>query len=157
MLDEAGLAEVTIFASGNLDEREIARLWSRGAPIDGFGVGSRLAVSADAPFLDAVYKLVAFDGRPVLKLSTGKATLPGAKQVWRRGEAAASPATWSRSPTSRRRAGAEPLLEPVDAGRRARSGARVARVGARAGARAARRARAGAARLDAAALPGRDW
>jgi nicotinate phosphoribosyltransferase len=83
VLDEASLGDVTIFASGDLDEREIERLLAQGAPIDGFGVGSRLAVSADAPFLDAAYKLVAFDGRPVLKLSAGKATLPGAKQVWR--------------------------------------------------------------------------
>jgi nicotinate phosphoribosyltransferase len=83
VLDEAGLADVVIFASGNLDEREIARLLAGGAPIDGFGVGSRLGVPADSPFLDATYKLVAVDGRPVLKLSAGKATLPGAKQVWR--------------------------------------------------------------------------
>jgi nicotinate phosphoribosyltransferase len=84
VLDEAGLPGVTIFASGNLDEHEIARLLAARAPIDGFGVGSRLAVSAGAPYVDVVYKLVAFDGRPVLKLSAGKATLPGAKQVWRR-------------------------------------------------------------------------
>ena len=84
VLDGAGLADVTIFASGNLDEHEIDRLLTAGAPIDGFGVGSRLAVSDGAPFFDLVYKLVAFDGRPVLKLSSGKATLPGAKQVWRR-------------------------------------------------------------------------
>jgi nicotinate phosphoribosyltransferase len=86
LLDDAGLQEVAIFASGNLDEREIDRLVASGAPIDGFGVGSRLGVSADAPYLDLVYKLVAFDGRPVLKLSTAKATLPGAKQVWRQVE-----------------------------------------------------------------------
>jgi nicotinate phosphoribosyltransferase len=86
VLDEAGLTEVTIFASGNLDEHEIDRLLGAGAPIDGFGVGSRLVVSADAPSIDLVYKLVAFDGRPVLKLSSGKATLPGLKQVWRRVE-----------------------------------------------------------------------
>jgi len=61
---------------------------SRGAhPIDGIGIGSKLGVSADAPYLDMAYKLVVFAGRPVLKLSTGKATLPGAKQVWRRHEA----------------------------------------------------------------------
>jgi nicotinate phosphoribosyltransferase len=83
VLDGVGLADVTIFASGNLDERAIAALLAAGAPIDGFGVGSRLAVSADAPYLDAVYKLVAVGGRPVRKLSPGKATLPGAKQVWR--------------------------------------------------------------------------
>jgi nicotinate phosphoribosyltransferase len=85
-LDGAGLTEATIFASGNLDEHAIAGLVAAGAPIDGFGVGSRLAVSADAPYLDAVYKLVELDGRPVLKLSPGKATLPGSKQVWRRVE-----------------------------------------------------------------------
>lgn len=86
VLDGEGLADVGIFASGSLDEREIARLLARGAPIDGFGIGSKLGVSADAPYLDMAYKLVVFDGRPVLKLSTGKATLPGAKQVWRRHE-----------------------------------------------------------------------
>jgi nicotinate phosphoribosyltransferase len=87
VLDQAGLGDVAIFASGSLDESEIARLLAQGAPIDGFGIGSKLGVSADAPFLDMAYKLAAFDGRPVLKLSAGKATLPGAKQVWRRHKA----------------------------------------------------------------------
>jgi nicotinate phosphoribosyltransferase len=86
VLDGEGLPGVTIFASGNLDEHEIARLLAGGAPIDGFGVGSRLAVSDGAPSIDLVYKLVDFDGRPVLKLSADKATLPGPKQVWRRTE-----------------------------------------------------------------------
>jgi nicotinate phosphoribosyltransferase len=54
-----------------------------GAPIDAFGVGTRVGVSADAPYLDSVYKLVEFDGRPVLKLSEAKATEPGRKQVFR--------------------------------------------------------------------------
>jgi nicotinate phosphoribosyltransferase len=84
ILDEAGLDGVKIFASGNLDERKIERLLAGGAPIDGFGVGTRVGVSADAPYLDTAYKLVAFDGRPVLKLSPEKVSLPGAKQVWRR-------------------------------------------------------------------------
>jgi nicotinate phosphoribosyltransferase len=84
VLDGAGLPGMTVFASGNLDEYEIARLLAAGAPIDGFGVGSRLAVSDGAPSIDLVYKLVDFDGRPVLKLSADKATLPGSKQVWRR-------------------------------------------------------------------------
>lgn len=83
ILDEAGCEDVLVFASGGLDEHEIARLLAAGAPIGGFGVGSKLGVSADAPFLDMAYKLVELDGRPVLKLSTGKATLPGRKQVWR--------------------------------------------------------------------------
>ncbi|HEV2906703.1 MAG TPA: nicotinate phosphoribosyltransferase, partial [Actinomycetota bacterium] len=83
-LDQAGLAEVRILVSGSLDEHAIAGL--NDAPIDAFGVGTRVGVAADAPYLDSVYKLVEFDGRPVAKLSTGKATLPGPKQVWRRSE-----------------------------------------------------------------------
>jgi len=84
ILDEAGLAHVEIFASGGLDEHEIASLAD--APIDGFGVGTKLGVSADAPSLDTVYKLAAYAGRPRLKLSTSKVTLPGRKQVFRAGE-----------------------------------------------------------------------
>lgn len=72
-----------VFASGGLDEHGIAELLAAGAPIGGFGVGTKMGVSADAPFLDVAYKLVELDGRPVLKLSPGKATLPGRKQVWR--------------------------------------------------------------------------
>ena len=83
VLDDAGLAEATIVASGGLDEHEIARLAASGAPIDGFGVGSSFATGGDAPYLDMAYKLVAAAGRPVLKLSRGKATWPGRKQVYR--------------------------------------------------------------------------
>jgi nicotinate phosphoribosyltransferase len=72
-----------VFVSGGLDERGIAELLAAGAPIGGFGVGSRMGVAADVGFLDMAYKLVELDGRPVLKLSPGKATLPGPKQVWR--------------------------------------------------------------------------
>lgn len=83
-LDAAGFQDVQILVSGGLDEHEIHRLVHvERAPIDGFGVGSSLGVSADAPTLDSAYKLVAYDGRPVRKTSTGKATWPGAKQVWR--------------------------------------------------------------------------
>lgn len=83
-LDKAGFPEVAVYASGGLDEHEIHRLVNdERAPIDGFGVGSSLAASTDAPSLDTVYKLVVYDGRPVRKTSTGKQTLPGAKQVWR--------------------------------------------------------------------------
>jgi nicotinate phosphoribosyltransferase len=83
ILDEAGLPDVDLFASGGLDEHEVARLVAAGAPIGGFGVGSAVGVAADHPVLDMAYKMVAFDGRPVLKLSQGKATWPGAKQVFR--------------------------------------------------------------------------
>ncbi|MEX0790716.1 MAG: nicotinate phosphoribosyltransferase [Actinomycetota bacterium] len=83
-LDAANLEAMKIFVSGGLDEHKIHRLVAaEHAPIDGFGVGSALGVSADAPTLDSVYKLVAFDGRPVQKTSTGKQIWPGAKQVWR--------------------------------------------------------------------------
>lgn len=83
VLDEGGLAEARIIASGDLDEHRIAALLADGAPIDSFGVGTQMGVAADAPALGAVYKLVEYDERPVLKLSTGKTTLPGRKQVWR--------------------------------------------------------------------------
>jgi nicotinate phosphoribosyltransferase len=83
ILDAAGLADAVVFVSGSVDEHLVARAVARGAPIAAFGVGTRLGVSADAPYLDMAYKLVAYDGRPVLKLSAGKATWPGPKQVWR--------------------------------------------------------------------------
>jgi nicotinate phosphoribosyltransferase len=82
-LDAAGLERVQIFASGNLDEFGVQELVRCGAPIDAFGVGTRLGTSEDAPNLDIVYKLAQLDDRPLLKLSTDKATLPGIKQVWR--------------------------------------------------------------------------
>ena len=83
ILDRAGLPRVRIFASGGLDEHEVDRLLREGAPIDGFGVGTKVGVSQDAPWSDCTYKLVEYDGRPTLKLSTDKATLPGPKQVYR--------------------------------------------------------------------------
>ncbi|HET6793816.1 MAG TPA: nicotinate phosphoribosyltransferase [Acidimicrobiales bacterium] len=82
-LDEAGLAAVRVIATGGLDEHAIAALLEGGAPIDGFGVGSSLAVPRDAPALETAYKLVEVDGRPVRKTSEGKVTWPGRKQVWR--------------------------------------------------------------------------
>ena len=69
------------------DEYEIERLVTGGAPIDMFGVGTRVGVSGDAPWCDLVYKMVCYDGRPVMKLSGGKESLPGEKQVFRRHDA----------------------------------------------------------------------
>ena len=83
LLDGAGLRGVRILASGGLDEYSIEELVSSGAPIDGFGVGTRVGTSGDAPYTDFVYKMVEYDGKPVMKLSEGKASLPGAKQVYR--------------------------------------------------------------------------
>ena len=82
-LDESGLDYVRILASGGLDEYSIAELVSADAPIDGFGVGTRVGASADAPYTDFVYKLVEYDGRPIMKLSEDKVNLPGPKQVSR--------------------------------------------------------------------------
>jgi len=83
MLDAAGLADVRILVSGGLDEHDVARMVADGTPVDAAGIGTRLGVSADAPTLDSAYKLVSLGDRPVMKLSPGKATLPGAKQVFR--------------------------------------------------------------------------
>jgi nicotinate phosphoribosyltransferase len=83
LLDEAGLSGVEIFASGSLDEHIVADLVAAGAPITGFGVGTRLGVSADHPYLDTAYKLSGYAGQARMKLSTGKANLPGRKQVYR--------------------------------------------------------------------------
>ncbi len=83
LLDEAGLSKVEIFASGGLDEERVAELLSAGASIDGFGVGSSMGVSDDAPVLDIAYKLCEYAGQGRLKLSTGKPVLPGRKQVFR--------------------------------------------------------------------------
>ncbi len=86
ILDAAGQTDIKIFASGDLDEWRIAEIVAAGCPIDSFGVGTRLGTSSDAPFLGVVYKLVEDDGEPVMKLSAGKQTLPGRKQVWRQSE-----------------------------------------------------------------------
>ena len=83
LLDRAGLSQVQIFASGGLNEERIAQLISANAPIDGFGVGSSMGVSDDAPALDIAYKLCEYAGEGRLKLSPGKPVLPGRKQVFR--------------------------------------------------------------------------
>lgn len=83
LLDDAGLTEVKIFASGSLDENVIASIIDDHAPIDGFGVGTSMGVAVDAPALDVAYKLTEYAGTGRLKLSTGKHVLPGRKQVFR--------------------------------------------------------------------------
>lgn len=87
LLDESGLTSVRIVASGGLDEHSIDALVRSGAPIDAFGVGTAVHTSADAPSLEAVYKLAAYDGEPRAKRSEAKATLGGRKQVYRRFDA----------------------------------------------------------------------
>jgi nicotinate phosphoribosyltransferase len=83
ILDEGGCEEIHIFCSGNLDEFRIRELIEAKAPVDGFGVGTHLDVSIDAPSIDCVYKLQEYAGRACRKRSSGKATWPGRKQVFR--------------------------------------------------------------------------
>jgi len=109
LLDQVGLTEVRIFASGGLDEHDLARFVAQGAPIDAAGVGTRMGVSADAPYLDSAYKLVAYNNRPVSKLSTAKATRPGPKQVFR----TAGLTDWIGLRDEPAPAGAEKLLQPA--------------------------------------------
>jgi nicotinate phosphoribosyltransferase len=84
ILNEGGLSDVTILASGGLDEDDLARFTAAGAPIDGYGLGTSLVTSGDAPSLDCAYKLEEYAGQARRKRSAGKATWPGRKQVWRR-------------------------------------------------------------------------
>jgi nicotinate phosphoribosyltransferase len=107
-LDAAGLQHIRLIASGGLDEARIAQLLDAGAPIDGFGIGSALVCSSDAPALDAAYKLVEYDGRSCAKYSGGKLVLPGPKQVFR----TAGPDSDVLERRGARSAG-DPLLSPV--------------------------------------------
>lgn len=122
-LDAAGFREVQIFLSGDLNEYRIVELLDQGAAVDAFGVGTELGTSADAPHLGGVYKLVEDEKGYRFKLSTGKATLPGRKQVWRHTDADGQPAgdliTLLDEPGP---AGSVPLLVQVmEAGRRRQS------------------------------------
>ncbi len=107
-LDAAGLHDVNIIVSGGLDEFEIAELVAANAPIDTFACGTNIVAPPDAATLDAAYKLVEYDGRPVAKRSHGKPSLPGRKQVWR------TPHTdYLRPAHDPPLEGATPVLEPV--------------------------------------------
>jgi nicotinate phosphoribosyltransferase len=123
-LDDAGLHAVQILLSGELNEYRIAELLDQGAAVDAFGVGTELGTSADAPTIGGVYKLVEDEKGYRFKLSTGKATLPGSKQVWRMLDADGQPegdllALEEESAPP----GAVPLLVPVmQKGRRTRPG-----------------------------------
>ncbi|MGR9107930.1 MAG: nicotinate phosphoribosyltransferase [Gammaproteobacteria bacterium] len=83
ILDQGGLPDTRIFASGDLDEFALERLLGAGAPIDGFGVGTKMVTSADHPYLNCAYKLQEYAGKPRRKYSPGKTTWPGPKQIFR--------------------------------------------------------------------------
>lgn len=114
-LDGAGLDDVLIFASGGLDEHKIEALLDRDAPIDGFGVGTKMGTSADHPALDSAYKLCAYDGQPRMKLSSEKSNLPGRKQVIRQYEDGRAVRDVIATEDTDRHSGA-PLLDRVMAG-----------------------------------------
>jgi nicotinate phosphoribosyltransferase len=118
ILDEGGCQHVTVFASGNLDEHRVQALLQAGAPIDGFGVGTALTTSGDAPSLDAVYKLQSHAGRPRRKRSEGKVHWPGAKQVWRLLDEGSGLMLGDRLGTAQETGPGMPLLEPVMRGGR---------------------------------------
>jgi len=121
ILDDGGLRDTTIFASGGLDELRIRAMLADAAPIDGFGVGTSLTTSSDVAALDCAYKLQEYAGIARRKRSTGKATWPGRKQVWRRFDADGKMAQDVISLEDDMVVG-EPLLEPV-----VRGGRRLAR------------------------------
>ncbi|MBI4290736.1 MAG: nicotinate phosphoribosyltransferase [Betaproteobacteria bacterium] len=137
ILDAGGLARVGIFCSGGLDEYALRDLLSGGAPIDGFGVGTALDVSADSPCLDAAYKLQEYAGQARRKRSEGKATWPGRKQVYRRfagdGTIAGDMLTLESDPQE-----GAPLIVPVMRGGQRLAQESLARLRARAAAELAR-------------------
>lgn len=83
ILDAGGLEHVIVFVSGDLDEDALRDMLAAGAPVDGFGIGTRVDTSSDQPYLDCAYKLQEYAGRARRKRSEGKATWPGRKQVYR--------------------------------------------------------------------------
>jgi nicotinate phosphoribosyltransferase len=112
MLNQAGLEKASVVVSGSLDELAIARLLADGAQVDTFGIGTKMGCSADAPYLDLAYKLVSYQGRPTLKLSSGKETWASPKQLWRRLDAQGHIKEDILSLRQEEQDG-QPLLEPV--------------------------------------------
>ena len=131
ILDAGGLGEVRIFASGGLDEDSVDAMLRAGAPIDGFGMGTSLTTSSDVAALDCVYKLQEYAGLPRRKQSTGKATWPGRKQIWRQYDGAGRMCGDILSLESDHKSG-EPLLQLVmQGGRRVAPSPTLAEIRAR--------------------------
>jgi nicotinate phosphoribosyltransferase len=113
VFDEAGLPDVKIVGSGGLDEYDLKMFSDARIPYDSYGVGTKMGVSADAPWSDIAYKLVEYNHRPVLKLSTGKVSLPGRKQVFRLSDNQGCLSQDIIALSEEQVAGAEPLLKTV--------------------------------------------
>ena len=118
LLDDNGLSYVRILASGGFDEHKVAGLLADGAKIDAFAVGTKMGVSADAPYFDIAYKLVRYADQPVMKLSSGKVTLVDKKQVWRTFNAQGAMQGDVIALRDESVSEGSPLLEPVMAGGR---------------------------------------
>jgi nicotinate phosphoribosyltransferase len=112
ILDDGGLKDVIILVSGGINEDVLQTMTAEAAPIDGFGIGVNLAASVDVPAFDCAYKLQEYGGHPKRKLSEGKATWPGRKQVWRSYDTGGRMRGDILSLDSDRQAG-EPLVVPV--------------------------------------------
>ncbi|HEU0219909.1 MAG TPA: nicotinate phosphoribosyltransferase [Gallionella sp.] len=112
ILDAGGLRHVTIFASGDLDEYLLRDMLAAGAPVDGFGVGTRMDTSSDVPYLDCAYKLQEYAGKARRKHSEGKQTWPGRKQAYRNYDAAGRMTSDIVTVEGDAQPG-EPLLKPV--------------------------------------------
>jgi nicotinate phosphoribosyltransferase len=113
IFDEAGLKDIKIIGSGGLDEYDLADYANANVPYDSYGVGTKMGVSADAPWSDVAYKLVEYGNRPVLKLSTGKVSSPGKKQIFRVCDQQGQLQKDVIALRSENVAGAEPLLKKV--------------------------------------------
>ncbi|MCW4148962.1 nicotinate phosphoribosyltransferase [Halomonas sp. 18H] len=113
LLDDAGFSRIKIIASSGLDEHGIAELVAQNAPIDAFGVGTQMGVSADAPVIDLSYKLVEYDAQPRAKHSPGKINLPSRKQVYRRQDTAGRYTGDTIAQRDETDIAGEPLLRPV--------------------------------------------
>lgn len=111
ILDEAGFNEVKIIGSGGLDEYDLAEFAGADAPYDSYGVGTKMGVSGDAPWFDMAYKLVEYNDRPVLKLSTGKVSWPARKQIFRVTDGQGRPQKDIVALREEHIEGAEPLLQ----------------------------------------------
>lgn len=131
ILDAGGLPDVRIVASGGLDEWKIRELVRSNAPIDGYGVGSALTTSDDAPVMDCAYKLQEYAGRPRCKLSSSKATWPGRKQVWRRFNAEGAMTGDTLAPVSATRDGSRLLIPVMRGGERVDRPQRLHQIRAR--------------------------
>lgn len=118
ILDESGLTDVKITASGNLDEYAIQTMVESQAPIDLLAVGTKMTASADVPYLDCAYKLQEYAGRACRKKSEGKATWPGRKQLYRQYDQDGCIAYDILTTTDDSQEG-EPLIQPImEAGKR---------------------------------------